>query len=132
MQNVIEVGDRLTSDQGELGVNITKVTIGRYGLLILGIGELEGKECSCYAPFELPALEDDSDLNNWHGWYRMSTYLPSGKRIGILSLSPPEPLDDIEYYDSKWERTLETIKLDKIVEPMQSRPFVEQSRPDVL
>ena len=129
MQNVIEEGDKLTSDQGMLHVTVTKVVSGKHGLLITGIGSTLSGERECYMPYELPALPDDEDEPGWYGWDRMSTYLPSGARVGILALNGSEPWGDIGYCESKWERTIETIRLEQMMAPKQSRPFTEQSKP---
>jgi len=134
MENIIEVGDEIKSK----GVThkVTAVYRGKYGIaietvLIAAITLHIGMVGAAFLPYELPPSEVEY---NWYGWSaKLWATLSNGQKVGVVTFSRSESRGwgNMDDYDAEWERTLESMKLDKIMEP-QSRPFTKQSRPDVL
>ncbi|KKL86859.1 hypothetical protein LCGC14_1940560 [marine sediment metagenome] len=59
--------------------------------------------------------------------------------VGVVAFRQSDPRAyNVDEYDAEWKRTLETMRLEKMSgthtpdNTLQSRPFTEQSRPDVL
>ncbi len=139
--NIIEVGDEITTHAGNK-VQVNRVESGKHGLLVEGVFRgYEDQWYGSYHPHELPPCEVSYQ---WYGWImRASTTLPNGAQIGCLSwgvpiFKPSAGSRTIEDLDLEWERTLETMRLEQMSgthtpdNTLQSRPFTEQSRPDVL
>ncbi len=129
---MIEVGDTIANCDKD-SIVVDEVLTGKHGLLIRGKFTDSNNLYEGYHPSELPPCQT---LNFWYGWRsRDFTTLSNGVRIGSVDISWLDPRCTIEEYDKEWERTLETIRLEQIAgdtPPMQSRPFTEQSRPDVI
>ena len=132
--NIIEVGDEITNVSGEKST-IIEVQIGKYGIFIQE--QYPGTTGQAYFPYELPPGEPTWDWYNWR--HRGTTTLVDGTKIGDVSMGRFNTIgNSVEEYDKEWERTLETMRLEQMSgthtpnNTLQSRPFTEQSRPDVL
>ena len=138
--NIIEVGDTIINCEGS-AVSITAVEIGKYGMLLQGwfIKDNPSNDLlfEGYCPYEL--LPSDYTVFYWYGWYEYDyATLSNQKRIGLLGLTRLDLRCTVKEYDAEWKRTLETMRLEQMSgthtlnNTLQSRPFTEQSRPDVL
>lgn len=148
MTNIIEVGDVITGHEGEQAT-VKEILIGKYGLFVTASPIIKPADftdilfCTgfyVYLPFELPPTKEVQKP-----WYSFDRYgsltLPSGKKVGYVGTEHVygKTIEQLKEMDSLWERTLETIRLERMsdsnigqADTMQSRPFTEQSRPDVL
>ena len=135
--NIIEVGDKVENTHGE-PVTVTSVETGKYGLLVYGTFHSCTDWFGAYHPYELPPIDTEFDFYEWAT--RGYTLLSDGSRLGCVSWwrGTREPQQLLAYLESMWERTLETMRLEQMSgthtpnNTLQSRPFTEQSRPDVL
>ncbi len=132
--NIIEVGDEITNEEGHLVV-VTLVEKGKYGLLVRGTFVNTGTTYEGYYIAELPPVS----IKPWYGWAgRYKETLANGHEVGCVDLLRIDARQTTEEYDKEWERTLETMRLEQMSgthtpnNTLQSRPFTEQSRPDVL
>ncbi len=135
--SVIEEGSKLTNNpEGDIWV-VESVEVGKHGLLCKGHFSNSGNTAAAYFPYELPPAEDQKD---WFGWAGRGYHtLENGQVLGHVDLWRSDPTPRTIYeYDVRWERTLETMRLEQMSgthtpnNTLQSRPFTEQSRPDVF
>jgi len=133
--NIIEVGDKVVNHAGAV-LTVREVHQGKYGIFIEGTFD-SGARGGSYFPPEMLPVEAESP---WYGFGGASyAVLPSGAKVGVVAFRQSDPRAyNVDEYDAEWKRTLETMRLEKMSgthtpdNTLQSRPFTEQSRPDVL
>ena len=132
--NVVEVGDKIQNYRGLCAI-VDSVDAGKHGLLVYGTFE-SGSWFGEYQPYELPPCEREEPFYNWIA--RSSTTLASGLQVGCVAWIILDGKLTLEDCEARWQHTLETMRLEKMSgthtpdNTLQSRPFTEQSRPDVL
>ena len=105
---MIEVGDEIFASE-QYRFKVTAVKKGKYGILVQGcFPDYRNAKGEGYIIAELPP---NGNLVRWYGWWRATTILANGQKVGSVAFRRSDPQGhDTEEYDAEFDRTTATIR----------------------